>query len=286
MVDRACAILKVSADARLAAVRMKRQRDMTLRWALVALRGMSVAACVCMLLACATRSPSLEPEPYKDHPGPASEQYTVALLGASGMVGGYLLREALARGHEVRALARTPAKLDEFRHRITIVQGDARDPAVIRELLRGSDVVISALGPVKADGNAARFISTTVTGNILHGMEENSISRYMIVSGAAVVMPGDERNLLGWWIRKLAQVGLRDTLRDKQAEYDLLAGSSADWILVRCPLIDPEPFRSSPRASLKTPPTFSLRAGELARFLIDQVDSEEYIRRGPFLGSY
>ncbi len=77
----------------------------------------------------------------------------MALLGATGMVGDFLLREALARGYSVRALARTPAKLDEYSGRITIVQGDARDPVVIEELLRGSDVVISALGPVTADGD-------------------------------------------------------------------------------------------------------------------------------------
>lgn len=258
---------------------------MILHRLMVLVRGLSVAAGVCLLLACVSRSPPSEPEPYTVHPGPAGEHYTVALLGASGMVGGYLLQEALARGHDVRALARTPAKLDNFRHRITIVQGDARDPAVIRELLRGSDVVINALGPVKADGDAARFISTTVTGNILQEMEGKAISQYMIVSGAAVVIPGDERNLLGWWIRKLAQIGLRDTLRDKQAEYTLLAQSSTDWMLVRCPLIDPEPFRAAPLFSLVTPPAFRLRAGELARFMIDQIDSREFARRGPFLGS-
>jgi hypothetical protein len=165
------------------------------------------------------------------------------------------------------------------------VRGDARDRAVITELLRGSDVVISALGPVKADGTANLFINTIVTGNVLHAMAEQQVSRYMIVSGAGVVMPGDERNLLGWWIRTLARVGLRDALQDKQAEYELLAKSSADWMLVRCPLIDPQPFHSPAVVSLLTPPAFRVRAGEVARFMIDQIESQEYSRQGPFLGS-
>jgi putative NADH-flavin reductase len=202
------------------------------------------------------------------------------------MVGGYLLREALSRGHAVRALARTPAKLNAWRDQITIIEGDARDPAVIEQLLRGSDVVINALGPVKADGNAARGINTAVTANILHALEGKAISRYMVVSGAAVVMPGDERNLLGWWIRKLAQVGLHNTLQDKQAEYELLAESSADWMLVRCPLIDAEPYRRAPLFSLQTPPAFRVRAGELAHFVMDQIESREFVRGGPFLGSH
>ncbi len=88
----------------------------------------------------------------------------------------FLLREMLARGYSVRALARTPAKLDEYSSRITIVQGDARDPVVIEELLRGSDVVISALGPVQADGDANLFINTIVTGNVLQAMAAQDIS--------------------------------------------------------------------------------------------------------------
>lgn len=213
------------------------------------------------------------------------EHHTVALLGASGMLGEYLLREALARGYTVRVLARTPAKLGEFADRITIIQGDARDPAAIEELVRGSDVVISALGPVRADGDAARFINTTATGNVLQAMQGKRISQYMVVSGAAVVMPGDERDLLGWWVRSLAQIGLRDELQDKQAEYELLARSSVDWMLVRCPLIDPQPSRWPALASTRTPPAFRVRAGEVAHFMLDEIDARQFVRAGPFLGS-
>mgnify|MGYP001819091821 FL=1 len=240
---------------------------------------------ISLLAACASNTPATAPTLADVPQVAASERRTIALLGATGMVGGYLLQEALARGHEIRALARTPAKLDEFREHITIVQGDARDREVIRELLRGSDVVINALGPVKADGDAARFINSTVTEHVLSEMAAANASQYLVVSGAAVVMPGDDRNLLGWWIRTLAQLGLRETLRDKQAEYGLLAQSEFNWMLVRCPLIDPQPALSAPLAALNTPPTFRLRAGELARFMIDQIGSDHYARKGPFLGS-
>jgi hypothetical protein len=191
-----------------------------------ALQLMVTSVCACLLLACASPGPLPPPTAAPAPKGEVYAHHTVALLGASGMVGEYLLREALAREYTVRVLARTPAKLAEFAGRITIIQGDARDPAAIAQLVQGSDVVISALGPVKSDGEAARFINTTATGNVLQAMQGKPISQYMVVSGAAVVMPGDERDLLGWWIRTLAQVGLRDELQDKQAEYELLAGSS------------------------------------------------------------
>ena len=258
------------------------QRSMHYRIGL--LRALSILFCASLMLACTAQTP--REEAANSAPQPESSQHhTVALLGATGMVGGYLLEAALRRGYTVRALARNPAKLAQFGRRITIITGDARDPAVIRELLLGSDVVVSALGPVKADGDASRLINTTVTRNVLEAMPSEDISLYIAVSGAAVVMPGDQRNLLGWWIRTLAQVGLRGALQDKQAEYDLLADSDVNWTLVRCPLIDPEPFDSPPLVSLKTPPAFRVRAGEVAQFMMKQLDARDFVRQGPFLGS-
>lgn len=237
----------------------------------------------CVMLACTATAPA--PGPTAITEVAVGEHRTVALLGATGMVGGYLLQEALARGYSVRALARTPAKLSEFSDRITIVQGDALDPGAVATLMRGSDVVISALGPVRADGDAARHINTTATGNVLQAMQAEGVSQYLAVSGAAVVMPGDERDLLGWWIRTLAQIGLSDAVQDKQAEYALLVTSSADWMLVRCPLIDAEAYRRAPLVSTQTPPAFRVRAGEVARFMLDQVEARRFVRQGPFLGS-
>jgi putative NADH-flavin reductase len=210
---------------------------------------------------------------------------TIALLGATGMVGGFILQQALVQGYDIRALVRTPAKLDALKNQITIIKGNARDLSSIQELLQGSDIVISALGPVKADGDAAKNISTIATGHIIQVMQQQNIERYILVSGAAVAMPGDDRSLIGWIIKIMAQMTLSDTVRDKEAEYKLLEESAIQWTLVRCPLIDAELYQHEAKVALDTPPSFNLRAGELAHFLIEQIDSQEYIRKGPFLGS-
>ena len=243
----------------------------------------------CALLACATQGPA----PESPHSTPAQvnveQSQTIALLGATGMVGNYLLQEALNRGYRVRALARTPAKLDAFRDQITIIEGDALDPTVIEELLRGSDVVITAIGPVKGDTEAGRFVSTRVSKNIVTHIQSDptaQISQYIVVSGAGVKMPGDERDLFGWWVRTLAQLGLRSVLQDKQAEYDVLAESGIDWMLVRCPLIEPEAFVGNPNVYLLSPPAYRVRAGELAHFIMDQVEARDYLQQGPFVGSH
>lgn len=244
---------------------------------------LAVLITVVMLSGCLSLEQPAAPPQVAD--SVTKKNVTVALLGATGMAGGFILDRALAEGYDVRALARTPQKLEGYKDRITIVEGDARDPAALNTLLQGSDVVVSALGPVKSDGGGAQMISTTVTGDIIQSMPRWHIDRYIVVSGAAVVMPGDDRNLTGWLMRQMVLLTLRDTLRDKQAEYQLLADSPVQWTLVRCPLIDPEPFVRSPFVSLDTPTGFKLRAGELAEFVIGQISSTEFIGKGPFLQS-
>jgi putative NADH-flavin reductase len=247
----------------------------------IALQRLFVAAFAGLLLACTSQAPVQEVLPVEA----SGERHTIALLGATGMVGDYLLQEALDRGHDVRALARNPAKLAHYGSRITVIEGDARDAAVVSALLEGADVVVSALGPVKADGAAARTVNLDATRSVVQAMHQHGIARYVVVSGAAIVMPGDERDLLGWWIRTLARIGLPDAVVDKQAEYEFLAQSSVEWTLVRCPLIDPEPFRQNALVSLQTPPAFRVRAGELAHFVLNEVDARQYVRQGPFVGS-
>jgi putative NADH-flavin reductase len=242
-------------------------------------------AAILVLSACVSHGRKFEVLPPTDHVDIIRKDVTIALLGGTGMVGSFILSEALEQGYDVRVLARTPSKLEALTGFITIVRGDARDGVAIDSLLRGSDVVISALGPVKADGGGAEMLSTTATGLIIRSMQVHGIERYIVVSGAAVAMPGDDRNMTGWIVEQSASIALRDTLKDKQSEYQLLSDSTVAWTLVRCPLIKPEPYRQAAIASLTTPTAIHLRAGELARFVIEQIDSGTFVKKGPFLSS-
>jgi uncharacterized protein len=73
----------------------------------------------------------------------------LTILAASGATGLELTRQALARGHTVTAVARTPARITvPDSPLLTRVAADVRDPASIAAALHGSRVVLSGLGIV------------------------------------------------------------------------------------------------------------------------------------------
>ena len=115
---------------------------------------------------------------------------TLALLGATGRTGRRILDYALADGHRVRALARDPAKLAPFAHpALTVLPGDATDPAAVDALVDGADAVLSALGggttaaPGTARSDGARHAAAA--------MQRRGLTRFVGVAGGGILdLPG------------------------------------------------------------------------------------------------
>ncbi|MGB3698447.1 MAG: SDR family oxidoreductase [Gordonia sp. (in: high G+C Gram-positive bacteria)] len=67
----------------------------------------------------------------------------VIVFGATGYIGGRLVPELLAQGHEVRIMARTPTKLTDvpWRAGVDVVRGDVTDPVSVAAALADGDVL-------------------------------------------------------------------------------------------------------------------------------------------------
>ncbi len=73
----------------------------------------------------------------------------VCIVGASGKLGQYMVRHALARGYEVVGVCRPQSvgKLDAFNGRITVIPGATNDRPVIQKAVAGCDGVLAVLVP-------------------------------------------------------------------------------------------------------------------------------------------
>ncbi|RLQ88078.1 NAD(P)-dependent oxidoreductase [Notoacmeibacter ruber] len=70
----------------------------------------------------------------------------IVLIGATGMVGSDVLKEATSRGHDVTAIVRETAKLPEG-EKITLLSLDIHQEEDLKKALSDADVLISAFNP-------------------------------------------------------------------------------------------------------------------------------------------
>ncbi len=124
------------------------------------------------------------------------------VFGATGYLGSRLVPELLSAGHDVRVMARTPAKLDDvpWRDRVDVVEGDVTDAAQVRQTLQGQDVLYYLVHSmlrsdfVDVDARAA----STVAG----AAAEAGLSRIVYVGGIIA-----ERQKLSDHLASRAEVG-------------------------------------------------------------------------------
>ncbi|MCQ4164190.1 NAD(P)-dependent oxidoreductase [Tahibacter harae] len=114
----------------------------------------------------------------------------IALIGATGFVGGAVLEELLQRGHSVTALVRDPAKL-AARTGLNVVQADAQDATQVAAAVRGQNAVISAYNP---GWDAPDLYNQFLRGHnaIVAGVKQAGVKRLLVVGGAGSlqVAPG------------------------------------------------------------------------------------------------
>jgi nucleoside-diphosphate-sugar epimerase len=107
----------------------------------------------------------------------------VALTGATGFVGQYLLRELPKRAHHVRVLLRRPAAMPS---NISIAMiGDLRQPQNLAAALEGADAVIHCAGIAHTSGvpeEDYRAINTAGTVALARAARQSGVGRFVFLS--------------------------------------------------------------------------------------------------------
>jgi NADH dehydrogenase len=119
----------------------------------------------------------------------------ILVVGSSGLLGGEVAKRLLDQGQPVRALARTPAKVEDLRQLgAEVVQGDLIDPPSLAQACRGATCVFSAAHSMVGKG---RYKSEAVDGagqrNLIDAAKAAGVSRFVYTSilGAAPDHPVD-----------------------------------------------------------------------------------------------
>ncbi len=115
----------------------------------------------------------------------------IFLTGGTGFIGGWVARELRERGHNLRALVRSPGRAQQLRHSAELVMGGLYDAQALARGARGADLVVHIAG-VLAESKAGEFTRINVNGtrNLLDAaVAAGSVTRFVLVSSIAAQGP-------------------------------------------------------------------------------------------------
>lgn len=115
------------------------------------------------------------------------------VAGATGYVGGRLVPELLTHGHEVVVLARSPEKLRDvaWAGEVTVVPGDAGDPASLARAMRGVDVCYYLMHSLQA-GAKLEETERRVAQAFAEAAKAAGVARIVYLGGLIPQVPKDE----------------------------------------------------------------------------------------------
>jgi nucleoside-diphosphate-sugar epimerase len=112
------------------------------------------------------------------------------VTGATGFIGGHVVRQLVGAGHQVGALVRTPAKAADLAALgVSLHPGDIGDPAALARAMRGMDGVFHLAGWYKVgarDQRPAEVINVQGTRNVLEAMADAGVPKGVYTSTLAV----------------------------------------------------------------------------------------------------
>jgi putative NADH-flavin reductase len=213
----------------------------------------------------------------------------LTIFAATGGIGRQALERAVAEGHHVTAVVRSPHKVT-VDVRVVTADLSAPDPAALESAVAGADAVLSGLG---ARTSADTGVATRGTLAIVEAMRATDVRRIVVVSAAPIgTVPSparphppkhDEGD--GFVMRHALTPMIKAILRKHYADLaemeDVLRASGLDWTAVRPPRLTDKPATASYRTALGR----NIRGGitisraDVAHFMLAALDRPETVHQ-------
>ena len=203
------------------------------------------------------------------------------IFGATGRTGKPLVEQALAAGHDVTAYVRNAGKLNVSHPKLKIVEGQLGETQKITEAMKGQDVVLVALGPVKGGSKTIMEESARV---ITSAMNKTGVRRLVTVTGAGVAQPGDEPKLFNKFMSFMLNTFAKDVLKDSAKHAEVVRSSNLDWTIVRVPMLTDGEKKGQyrvGRVGVDDGPRIS--RADVADFMLKQVSDKSYVGKSPVI---
>lgn len=171
----------------------------------------------------------------------------IAVIGATGRTGKHVVEQALERGNDVVALARSPSALTFTHPKLEVAHADVLKPETLGGSLVGVTGVVSALGV--GSGRAKTDVYSQGVRNLLTAMSADGVCRLAVIS-AAPAGPRAEQPLAQRVIAMpLLELFFGATYEDMRRMETILGASDVNWVALRPPRLIHKPAKGSYRLS-------------------------------------
>src|ERR671921_1338393 len=189
------------------------------------------------------------------------------------------MRQALAQGYEVTALARNPSAVAPEDHRPRVLEGNALDASEVEAAVAGQDAVLSALGTSSARPTT---LFSESTHNLIGAMDKHGVSRLVCITGIGV---GDSKGHVGFlYDRIIRPFVVKNVYEDKERQEEAIEQSDLEWVIVRPAQLTDEPARGEYKVYLKGSYTATkISRADVADFMLAQLTDDTYVHKMPVI---
>ena len=203
----------------------------------------------------------------------------VLIIGATGATGQILMREALAQGYEVTALARNPSAVAPEDYRLRVLQGNALDASSVEAAVAGQDAVLSALG---TRSSRPTTLFSQSTHNLISAMNKHGVRRLVCLTGVGA---GDSKGHVGFlYDRIILPFIVKNIYEDKTRQEEAIKQSDLDWVIVRPARLTDEAAKGEYRVYLGGSYTAkTISRADVAAFMLAQLTDDTYVHKMPVI---
>lgn len=211
------------------------------------------------------------------HYQPNNTPPVLAIIGATGRTGRWILEGALKQGYLVRALARTPTKLGINRN-LTVIKGDINNLESIKTLFNGVNLVLSCFGTVKKPHYIVESgIRTIITAIESQVVKPKLVHMSAIGLGSSLVQC--KKSLVWSMVVNFAfpLVG-REVFADmERGEKLIMESKGLAFVIARAAVLSDKKSQGYKAQSASEPVSkMMISRKDIANFMLDVVDDNSY----------
>lgn len=121
----------------------------------------------------------------------------ITIIGATGNIGRVAAETLLAKGHKVRAVARTASKLAELKAKgAEVLAADAKDAAAMARAFAGADAAFMMIPPSMGEKDFRKYQNVVAQAQA-EGAKKAGLKRVVVLSSIGAHMSADTGPILG-----------------------------------------------------------------------------------------